>query len=758
MRLIFVPSLCLIVLFLIPSPRLEAAEGMYPLTSVEALPLRTLKAAGAELRGSEILRLSKAVVQVAGGGTGSFVSDGGLVVTNHHVAYGCLAALDAMEEHRGILESGFVAHGLPEELSCPGYYLLLLEETRDITGKVRKASAGLADYHSRFEAERLAKEALVAECEKDEQFVCKASSLNGGLKENLSVYTRLLDVRLVYAPEKDIGKYGGDIDNWMYPRHTGDYSFLRAYVSPDGKPAAFDAANVAYAPEVNLRISEMGIGKDDFVMVMGYPARTKRFTTATGTAFYLEESIPASLETYGPMLKLLEGLGAAYAGVERRYAGLIAGLNNATKYYGESRAGLVASGIVLRKEKAAEQLRGQFKGADRKALDDALTAIDALYAEYRVYHRLFYVLGRMTSLGSNALAMAHTLHKWSVEKQKSEAERKGDRFKDKNIYALYDHSGRLELTVDFRAEAAILAYYLRTLSNLEGEYRAACVPALLAETEALLAELGEDIDDDAPTISDVVRLKFGIILPEEPVAQAATLLLARTEVVSWSRDEAAVAAAIARRKDWLDMDGVAFKDDVRDPLIEFARKLDADLVALRDGPYREVEERLATELHRDWVKALKAPYPDANFTLRLSFGKVKDYTSTATGKTHRYMTTLGELLEKATGKSPFRVPEALSTAAKDDLGRWQDEVLEDVPINFTSTLDTTGGNSGSPVLDSRGRLVGLLFDGTSESILSDWQYLEEEQRSICVDIRFALFLAEKVHGATELMVEIGLAE
>jgi len=731
---------------------------MYPLTGVEAMPLRALKNAGAEVRGSEILRLSKAVVQVAGGGTGSFVSDSGLVVTNHHVAHGCLAALDAMEKHKGIVESGFVAHEMAQELSCPGYYLLLLEETRDITSAVRKASAGLPDYHSRFEAERLAKEGLVAECEKEGEVVCKASSLNGGLEENLSVYTRLLDVRLVYAPEKDIGKYGGDIDNWMYPRHTGDYSFLRAYVSPDGKPAAYDAANIAYEPAVNLRISELGLVKGDFVMVMGYPARTKRFTTATGTAFYLEESIPASLETYGPMLKVLEGLGAAYVGVERRYAGLIAGLNNATKYYRESKAGLVASGLVAKKQRATEELRKKFKGKERKALDDALAAIDSLYAKYRSYHRLFYVLGRMTALGSNALAMAHTLHKWSVEKQKPEAERKEQRFKEKNVYALYDRSKRLELTVDFRAEAAILTYYLRTLIALDGEYKADCVATLLTETQLLLGELAKETGENAPTVADVVRRKFGIVLPEEPVAQAATLLLARTEVLTWSREEAAVNVAVTRRKEWLDMDGAAFAEEVEDPLVSFARNLDKDLVALREGPYREVEERLATELHRDWVKAVKAPYPDANFTLRLTFGKVADYTATATGKTHRYMTTLGELLAKETGKWPFKVPEALATAAQGDHGRWQDETLGDVPINFTSTLDTTGGNSGSPVLDSKGRLVGLLFDGTSESILSDWQYLEEEQRSICVDIRFALFLAEKVHGATELMVEIGLAE
>lgn len=760
MRLSILAAACLTIFSLSLPLSLHADEGMFPLAAVETMPLRNLKAAGAEIRGSEIIRLSKAVVQVAGGGTGSFVSDSGLVVTNHHVAYGCLAALDSMDEHKGILEAGYVAHQRGEELACPGYYLLLLEEARDITSEVRKASAKLPDYHARFEAERLAKEALVAACEEDGRYVCQASSLNGGVVENLSLYTRLLDVRLVYAPEKDIGKYGGDIDNWMYPRHTGDYSFLRAYVSPDGNPAAYDPANVAYEPEVNLRITDAGLGEGDFVMVIGYPGRTKRFTTASGTSFYLEESVPAALETYGPMLKLLEGLAAAYVDVERRYAGLIAGLNNATKYYAESQAGLVAAGLVARKKSETEALQGKLKGKEREAFDSALAAIDSLYGEYRVYHRLFYVLGRMTSLGSNALAMAHTLHKWSVEKQKPEAERKDERYKGKNAYALYEKSKRLELTADLRAEAAIFTYYLRTLAGLSGEYSASCVPALLAETEALLAELAEATDEAAPTVAAVVRQKFGIILPEDPLAQAATLLLARTQVVSWDRSDEAVRAAVERRQAWLDMDGALFATEVMDPLIVFARALDKDLEALRNGPYREVEERLATELQRDWVKAVKAPYPDANFTLRLSYGKVRDYTSTASGKTHRYMTTLSELFAKETGKRPFKVPAKLKAAAVaegEEEERWRDKVLGDVPINFTSTLDTTGGNSGSPVLNSRGLLVGLLFDGTSESILSDWQYLEEAQRSICVDIRFALFLADRVHGAQELLEELGLA-
>jgi hypothetical protein len=215
-----------------------------------------------------------------------------------------------------------------------------------------------------------------------------------------------------------------------------------------------------------------------------------------------------------------------------------------------------------------------------------------------------------------------------------------------------------------------------------------------------------------------------------------------------------VASSKQLRSEWLDLPGEEFETKAVDPLILFARALHSDIEKIKEGPLSEVEEYMATELQRKWAKTIKAPYPDANFSLRLSFGKVADYTSTATGKTHRYLTTLSEAIEKATGKWPFIMPEALLGAAKGEHGDWHDAVVDDIPINFTSTLDTTGGNSGSPVMDSRGRLVGLLFDGTSESILSDWLYLEKDQRSICVDIRYALFLAEFVHGAKELLEEL----
>ena len=734
----------------------RAAEGMYTLDKVESLPLRNLKKAGLELRGSEVIELSGAVVQVAGGGTGSFVSAQGLVVTNHHVAYGCIAALEAMDEHSGIADRGFVASELGDELPCPGYYLLLLVRTDDITREVREASKGLADFHARFEAEREAKERLTRVCEADGKHICKASPLNGGQKEQLSVYLRLLDVRLVYAPEKSIGKYGGDIDNWMYPRHTGDYAFLRAYVAPDGTPAAYADTNSPYKPAIFLKVSTEGIKKDSFVMVMGYPARTNRFATSAAANFYANQSIPASQDVYLPMLRVVEGFAAAYPAVGRRYARLIAGLNNATKYYGQLAEGIRKTAMLKRKQDAEKKMASKLKGKKRKELDKVMAEIERVYASYAKFHRTYYLLERMTRVGSPSLASAYTIAKWGIEKQKPDSQRKDDRFKEKNAFRLPEKSDRLELEVDFYTEAAILAAYFRAALALDDAWPALCVKELMEHTDGLLEGLKIELNDEMPTLAEVVRQRYGLVLPEDAEGVAAMLLLARSEMVAWNRDGMATEAARERRREWLKLDNAAVSN-LEDPLIVFARGLERDLQALKEGPYLEVEEYLATELRRRWVNLQKAPYPDANFTLRLSFGQVKDYTSTATGETHRYVTTLAEAIDKVTGKWPFVLPEKLLEVAKaGDAGRFLDEVAKDVPINFTSTLDTTGGNSGSPVMDGRGRLVGLLFDGTSESILSDWQYLEEDQRSICMDIRYALFLALKVHGANRVIDELEL--
>ncbi|MBM4372075.1 MAG: S46 family peptidase [Deltaproteobacteria bacterium] len=711
---------CLLLLVLLATPAARAAEGMFLPDAVPADVLAEMTRHGLALDAKALWDVSRAVVQVAGGGTGSFVSAEGLVVTNHHVAYGCLAALDATEEHRGILEAGFVAPDRAGEPACPGYYLLILEEARDITAGVRRAGRKARGWHERFEAERRHKEELVAACQASKEHVCEARDFDGGRLVRLMVYTRLRDVRLVYAPEAAIGKFGGDIDNWRFPRHTGDYSFLRAW--KDGAP---------YAPGTFLRVSTDGVKRGDLTLVLGYPGRTARWTSAAGARDQIVRMNPWRRLHYGRLIRILEGLGAAYDEVERRYAGLVAGLNNAVKYYQDLEAGFASADLFARKQAAEAALRSRLGGRAAEDFAALGAEMSRIYGDLAVYGERMALLERMTAVGSTTLRFAQTLARWGVEKQKPDAERRDERFKDKNVVAIHEASDRLELTADLRAEHALLTYWLNVALGLpEGQ-----------QLRAVL-RLMERVAPASPNAWQ----------PPEQAARAAWQLLTTSRVVSW--DGAETGELKSRRRQWLELDGPSIAA-LEDPLLVFGRELDAELRELEEGPYREVEERLGGELKRAWVELQAPAYPDANFTLRLSWGTVEDYHETATGQDHRYVTDLAGMLAKETGADPFVVPPALKAAATDP-GPWRDPAIGDVPVNFTATLDTTGGNSGSPVLDAQGRLVGLLFDGTPESILSDWWFDATFQRSICVDIRYALFLADRVHDATRVLAELGL--
>jgi len=252
------------------------------------------------------------------------------------------------------------------------------------------------------------------------------------------------------------------------------------------------------------------------------------------------------------------------------------------------------------------------------------------------------------------------------------------------------------------------------------------------------------------------KATFGVTFSDDVVARAVAMLYGETRLVAKSKDDAAVKAAAAYRRSALSLDNKGLAK-LKDPLLIFATNLDLEKNTLRHGPFALVEKYLGAGLRMQWSKAKGASYPDANFTLRLSYGSVRDYTSSATAKTHRYVTSLSGVIAKHKGKAPFDVPEFLRTANAAGVSKRPgfDRLINDVPVNFTCTLDTTGGNSGSAVLDDNGRLVGLLFDGTPESILSDWQYLHKEQRSIVVDVRYALYLAS-IQGATGLLSELGI--
>ncbi|MFH1177186.1 MAG: S46 family peptidase, partial [Acidobacteriota bacterium] len=729
-----------------------AEEGMFLL---DRLPAPALKRAGLKVDPTELLRLSRAVVQVASGGTGSFVSPRGLLVTNHHVAYRCLTVLGSRKKHLGLLERGHLARSLAEELPCPGYDLLGVDSMREVTGEVLAAARPGMSWAARFEALRLRQEDLVAACEREGKHICQVAALDGGASYLLSVYRRIRDVRLVYAPPDALGKFGGDVDNWMYPRHTADFTFLRAYVDTKGTDAPHAAANVPLATPLHLRITDDGLTEGAPLEVIGFPARTARHVTSHAARFYLDEQVPRTLEVFRALIQAVTAERTRSADIKRKYASYEAGLQNGLKYYEMSRQGLERWRTLARKLEEEQALTARL-AADPKAaaaMRRLLDEIGAVYRRYRAYYPR-QLATRWIAGSCPTQRLLHDLARWTREKAKPDRLRKEERYKEKNSYRIAETAERLDREIDRATEGALLLAALRLGMALPAAQRPRSTAALLRRGERELARLEREARRAGKTLAASYRERVGRELPADKLQRAVELMLAGTRLLARDETTAELTRASVLRARVFG-GGRAAAAKLGDPLLDYALELEAEITALREGPYREVEQRLETVLHREWVQTVKRPtYPDANFTVRLSYGQARSYRASATGKAHRYLTTLAELLAKDQGKPPFLVPPRLRAAfPARQKSPYLDRRLGDVPVNFTATLDTTGGNSGSPVLDGRGRLVGLLFDGTPESILSDWQFLREEQRAICLDIRFALYLAA-VDGATRLLKEI----
>ena len=736
---------------LIPGYRAFGAEGMF---LPNELPAAALQRSGLKIPVVELAKRARAVVQVARGGSGSFVSPRGLLVTNHHVAYGCLARLNAQPAHKGLLAKGYYAATAKAELACPGYDLLVVDEIKDVTQEVLTGvpAATRKNYVRRFEQLRQAQERLRIACEQSHaQRVCEVSALDGGRQYNLSIYRAVRDVRLVYAPAWSLGKYGGDIDNWMFPRHTADFTFLRAYVAKDGRSAAYSESNVPLATPTHLAIGPWGVKKGSLVVVMGFPGRTRRHVSSHAIRYQQQEVMPQTQALLDDLSKVVAERRSANADAKRKYAALWSRLQNSLKYYQMSGEGFKRWRPLEKKLTQEASLR-KGKTWTREA-DRLFEEIGAVYGGAKKYAQKYMALYWLRRVVPS-VSTAYDIARWSREKSLPDAKRPDDRYKDKNVYRFIEASKRLEAESEGSTERALLAFFVKRANQLRGPAHVASVRWLLGWSGRELKSLARKAKANKQTLEAAYQSAYGLPYQKDAVARAVDMLYGATRLIA--RQPAQLASARAYRDAALTMNRTKLQK-LRDPLLDFALRLDGELERLRKGPYRLVEKYLDSALHPRWVEKLGATYSDANFTLRLSYGSVQDYHESATGKTHPYMTRLQGAIVKHTGKSPFNLPQWVRniSPAKRASSRFADRALGDIPLNFTCTLDTTGGNSGSAVLDDHGRLVGLLFDGTPESILSDWQYLAKEQRSIVMDLRFALFLAAE-QKASALLKELGL--
>ena len=698
----------------------SAGEGMWVPQQLPEIA-GPLKKAGLKLDPKQLADLTGdpmgAVVSL-GGCTASFVSPNGLVVTNHHCAYGAIQLNSTAE--RNLIDLGFNAPTLADELSGgPNARIYVLDEITDVTAQVKAAIAAAPGPLERTKAVDDLEKKLVGDCEADAGSRCRLYSFMGGNTYRLFKNIEIKDVRLAYAPPRGVGNYGGEVDNWMWPRHTGDFSFYRAYVGKDGKPAAYSKDNVPFQPKHWLKIADQPLREGDFVMVAGYPGSTARYALAADFDATSSWTYPTVSKRFKELVAMVLAAGETNKDIEVKYANTVRGWENTLKNYDgqmEGFARMGAAGIKREREQAVlDWLKS--RGADGA---QALAAHDTLVKlgdDARKTRERDAVIGNVGgALGSSAL----TLYRLSIERDKPDAQRESG-FQQRDLPGIEGGVKQMDRRYVAAMDRQIQRYWLLQYIALPADQRVPAIDKWIGGNDAKAVDAALD------------------------------------------RINASKLGSVDERMKWLAADRKAFEAST-DPAIQYAvAMLPTSLKLEEDRKLRAGETIIprATYLQAvaDYNKAQgKAVYPDANSSLRITFGNVMGYTKPGSSKPEDAFTTLEQVAAKATGKEPFDAPQAQLDAIKaKKYAGMADAKLKTVPVNFLSDLDITGGNSGSPVLDAHGKLVGLAFDGNWESVASNWVFDPTVTRMISVDQRYMRWVMQEVMPAPQLLKEMGVA-
>ncbi len=695
----------------------QADEGMWLPHQMKSL---NLKEQGLRMNPDDMFKedgtgLMSAIVSF-GGGTGEFVSSNGLLLTNHHVAFGAIQR--ASDKDHDYITDGFHAATPDAEIPAIGYYADVLLGYEEVTGTFETALKNVKDPLKRYETIEEVRKQLVAEEEKaapDRR--CVVRSFYSGNRYYLFRFKRIRDIRLVYAPPQSIGNYGGDIDNWMWPRHTGDFSFMRAYVSPEGEGVEFNRDNVPYQPKSWLKVSLDGLKKGDFTFVMGYPGVTYRNTTLaefTNDVHRMKEQHQMLADT----LRFMEDAVAGNRELEIRYGSLTKGLNNYMKNVTGKLEGFQKANLIEKKKAQEESFREWCAASpDRAIYVDYLGKVSehqkklnelelkSLFADYLVNGYF----------GPALLSQAHLLVRAAQERMKPDMEREPG-FQERDFPGIRNRIQFKERSYTVPVDHQYLVFILtQMLEKPESQWPKAVMPVLNKGKDAIKPFV-DDLFERTKLADPQMRLDLLKKTPEELAG-------------------------------------------LNDPMIDLAFQLEEELKVLRKQSHAlwQTHQDLKGVVLAGKMKQKGGVFaPDANSTIRFTSGTVKGYQP-RDGVWYLPFTTLTGVMEKETGKEPFIVPEKLKELYQaKDFGRYEDPVLHDVVTCFLNTTNVTGGNSGSPILNADGKQVGIVFDMTYESVIGDYMVLPELQRTIHVDIRYVLFVTEKFGGATHLLKEMGL--
>jgi hypothetical protein len=700
----------------------KADEGMWIPMLLEKYNIEQMQKMGFKLTAEDVYSVNQAclkdaVVIFGRGCTGELISDKGLIVTNHHCGYGQIQYHSSVEND--YLTNGFWAMSPEEELINPGLTVTFLKRMEDVTEKVFEGTTSdmTNEERQKIIGSNIAK--IKSEAVKDTHYKAVLKPFFHGNQYFLFVNEVFKDVRLVGAPPSAIGKFGGDTDNWMWPRHTGDFSMFRIYADNDNKPAEYSKDNVPYKPAKHFPVSLKGVNEGDFTMVFGYPGSTYQYVPSFHLQMLTETINPKLIDVRTEKLAIMNRFQEADPAVRIKYAAKNARISNSWKrWIGENR-GLEILDAINKKQ----QFEAEFnKWAKSNAVEysDLLVKYEKVYKDYTNYNLTYGYYREM--IRSNGMEIAYLASQMEALKALYSADEVNE-----------EAAGKVKEKLKERVELFFKDYYKPIDKELSAK---------------LLAMYAENIDKAfQPDVYDLINGKFkGDIQKFVDYLFSKSIFDDKEATLAFVNDFS-VKSIKKLEKDPAYVLNNSFKTVYEDEVYPKLKKYSSELAELNKA-YMAAQMKFESD---------KVFYPDANFTLRVSYGQVKGYTA-RDAVYYKHFTTLEGIMEKDNPDIyDYRVPAKLKELYKNkDYGRY--EVDGTVPVCFVATNHTTGGNSGSPVLNAEGHLIGINFDRAWEGVMSDLMFNPEQCRNISLDMRYVLFIVDKMAGAGYLLDEMTIIE
>ncbi len=690
-------------------------EGMFTPDQIVKLPLaaKGLKIKPSELYNPNGIDLGDAIMRVnigsGGFGTGEFVSPNGLILTNHHVGYDAL--VDASTPANDYATKGYKADSTANELPAKGYSLLMTSRVENVTDKIKKGTETLTG-DARKEAIKKNIEALQTEeqAKAAKDSTVRVQELNSGYFYYLYETMLIKDVRLVYAPPANIGIFGGDPDNFEWTRHTGDFTFLRAYVAPDGSFAEYSTANVPFKPKKFLTVSLNGVKENDFLMVMGYPGGTTRYRESEAVQYAQDVNFPFLAEYLRNYAAALVEAGSDDEAKAIKFKGDIQSINNSRKVYEGNGVALRRSDFLTKKLDEERNFASWIAAnpARQQKYGTVLADLKRVSDDYYRTAKRDVILRRLPSGVTPVFQELYTAIT-TVQQGKKIAPDKAAQ-----IEAIYKEREPI-------VERELIKFLLAKLAELPADQTFQPAENLFNKFRGKERRSAEETF--AESIAESIPEKKNFDTPQKVIAlysmSVSDLQKKYPNIVNFVTALAQERAAITART------------------MKFNSEIDALRLTYQQG---------MAEMKKS------NPYPDANASFRFTYGFVRGYTPRE-AVTYSPFTTLKGMIEKDTGEYPFEVPQKIKDLQRTkDFGRYG--AGDSVPVNFLATTDIIGGNSGSPILNGYGEQVGIVFDGNFEGLANDLFYNDTRGRTIAVDIRFVLFVTEKIGNASWILDEM----